>query len=249
MHTRIRRVALAVAAVAIVAIAGGVTYAVADIGGGGVISGCYKSQNGQLRLIDPATDSCHPSETAISWGQTGTQGPKGDKGDPGPPGPQGLTGSPGPPGPAGPKGDKGDSATPLFAVVDGRTTPPTLVRGAHATSVETAEGTSNFRVFFDRNVQACAYVATIGQPGFLTEEPGFITTAAAAVNANAVFVTTDDTTGAGANRRFHLQVICDSASASASASTQAPEASKQGSGKLQGKKSILRANSPGSKGS
>ena len=50
------------------------------------VNGCYKSQNGQLRLIDPATDSCHPSETAISWGQTGTQGPKGDKGDKGDPG-------------------------------------------------------------------------------------------------------------------------------------------------------------------
>jgi hypothetical protein len=76
----------------VVAIAGGVTYAVADIGGGGVISGCYKTQNGQLRLIDPPTDSCHPSETAISWSQTGPQGPKGDKGDPGPPGPEGPKG-------------------------------------------------------------------------------------------------------------------------------------------------------------
>jgi hypothetical protein len=81
MRTRVRRVALAVTAVAVVAIAGGVTYAVAEIGGGGVINGCYKSVNGQLRLIDPATDSCNPSETPISWGQTGTQGPKGDKGD------------------------------------------------------------------------------------------------------------------------------------------------------------------------
>jgi hypothetical protein len=107
MHTRIRRVALAVTAVAIVAIAGGVTYAVAEIGGGGVINGCYKSQNGQLRLIDPATDSCHPSETPISWSQTGPQGPKGDKGDkgdPGPAGPQGPAGSTGPAGPQGPAG-------------------------------------------------------------------------------------------------------------------------------------------------
>jgi hypothetical protein len=96
MRRRFRRVALAVTAVAIVAIGAGVTYAVADIGGGGVIDGCYKSQNGQLRLIDPATDSCNPSETAISWGQTGTQGPKGDKGDPGPPGPQGIQGPAGP---------------------------------------------------------------------------------------------------------------------------------------------------------
>ena len=34
MHTRVRRVAVAVTAVAVVAIAGGVTYAVAEIGGG-----------------------------------------------------------------------------------------------------------------------------------------------------------------------------------------------------------------------
>jgi hypothetical protein len=62
MHRRFRRVAVAVAAVVLVAIAGGVTYAVADIGGGGVITGCYKSQNGQLRVIDPATDHCLPSD-------------------------------------------------------------------------------------------------------------------------------------------------------------------------------------------
>jgi hypothetical protein len=77
MRRRFRRVALAVTAVVAVAIAGGVTYAVADIGSGGVINGCYKSQNGQLRLIDPATDSCRPSETPISWSQTGPQGPPG----------------------------------------------------------------------------------------------------------------------------------------------------------------------------
>ena len=113
MRRRFRRVALAITAVAVVAIAGGVTYAVADIGDGGVINGCYKSQNGQLRLIDPATDSCHPSETAISWSQTGPQGPKGDKGDkgdpgpPGPVGPQGPAGATGPVGPAGPAGPQG----------------------------------------------------------------------------------------------------------------------------------------------
>jgi hypothetical protein len=98
MRRRFRRVALAITAVVVVAIAGGVTYAVADIGSGGVINGCYKSQNGQLRLIDPASDNCLPSETAISWGQTGTQGP------PGPPGPKGDKGDPGPPGPQGPAG-------------------------------------------------------------------------------------------------------------------------------------------------
>jgi hypothetical protein len=88
MRTRFRRVSLAMTAAILVAIVGGVTYAVADVGGGGVINGCYKSVNGQLRVIDPATDSCNPSETPISWSQTGPQGPQGPqgpKGDPGSP--------------------------------------------------------------------------------------------------------------------------------------------------------------------
>ena len=145
MHTRIRRVALAVTAVAVVAIAGGVTYAVADIGGGGVINGCYKSQNGQLRLIDPASDSCNPSETAISWSQTGPQGPKGDKGDKGDPGPQGPAGPPGPtgatgpPGPQGATGPTGPQGPPGLSGLPpvGLFTPTQIVRGAILTCTST----------------------------------------------------------------------------------------------------------------
>jgi Collagen triple helix repeat (20 copies) len=107
MHRRFRRGALAVTAVALVAIAGAVTYAVAGIGGGGVINGCYKSQNGQLRLIDPATDHCLPSEKPISWNQTGTQGPPGPKGATGPAGAKGATGAAGAKGATGAAGPKG----------------------------------------------------------------------------------------------------------------------------------------------
>ena len=121
MRRRFSRIALAITAVVVVAIAGGVTYAVAQIGGGGVINGCYKSVNGPLRLIDPATDSCHPSETPISWSQTGPQGPKGDKGDPGPQGPAGPAGPQGPEGPAGPQGPPRTrgSAEPERDLLDG----------------------------------------------------------------------------------------------------------------------------------
>ena len=66
--------------------AAGITYAQVT---GGVINGCYKSQNGQLRV----SDTCLPSETAISWNQIGPQGPQG---------PQGAQGEPGPTGPIGP---------------------------------------------------------------------------------------------------------------------------------------------------
>ena len=143
MRRRFSRLALAVTAVAAVAIAGAVTYAVADIGGGGVINGCYKSQNGQLRLIDPASDSCNPSETAISWSQTGPQGPKGDTG---PPGPQGPAGVQGPAGPMGPQGSKGDTGAPGPQGPPGlsglppinRFTPTQIVRGAILTCVSTS---------------------------------------------------------------------------------------------------------------
>jgi Collagen triple helix repeat (20 copies) len=157
---------MAIIAVAVVAIAGGVTYAVADVGSGGVINGCYKTQNGQLRLIDPATDSCHPSETAISWNQTGPQGPKGDKGDPGPPGPvgpqgpAGATGPAGPEGPAGPQGATGPQgpAGPQGATGPagpqgppglsglppvGRFTPTQIVRGAILTCASPSTTTTS----------------------------------------------------------------------------------------------------------
>jgi hypothetical protein len=56
-----------------------------------VIYGCYKKQNGQLRIVNNPSD-CRPSEVAISWNLIG---PKGDKGDTGLQGPEGPPGPPG----------------------------------------------------------------------------------------------------------------------------------------------------------
>ncbi len=138
MHRRIRRGALAVTAVALVAIAGAVTYAVADIGGGGVINGCYKTQNGQLRVIDPATDRCLPSETAISWSQTGptgSRGPTGARGPTGPEGPTGSTGARGPTGNTGATGSRGPTGNTGPQGLSGlppvkRFTPTQIIEGA-----------------------------------------------------------------------------------------------------------------------
>lgn len=60
----------------------------------GVIHGCYKAANGQLRIIDPAADSCNNDEAAIQWNQTGPEGPAGPQGPAGPPGPAGQGGTP-----------------------------------------------------------------------------------------------------------------------------------------------------------
>jgi hypothetical protein len=100
------------AAVAAVALAGGIAYA--STSGGGTITACAKAANGDLRLAD--ADGCRSNEQQVTWnevgppgqkGDTGDTGPAGPKGDTGAPGPAGATGSPGSPGPAGPKGDTG----------------------------------------------------------------------------------------------------------------------------------------------
>ena len=97
----------------------------------------------------------------------------------------------------------------LWAVVNADPTTPTIARGSGVTSV-TKSGAGNYVVAFNRNVRQCVYNATIGIPGASgTESPGFITVVAAAVNVNAVFVTTDDITGASVDdRSFHMIVDC-----------------------------------------
>ena len=43
------------------------------------IHGCYKTNNGQLRVVG-ATESCGPSETPIVWSVVGPQGMQGPQG-------------------------------------------------------------------------------------------------------------------------------------------------------------------------
>jgi hypothetical protein len=210
MRRRFSRVVVAITAVAVVAIAGGVTYAVAEIGGGGVINGCYKSQNGQLRLIDPATDSGNPSETSISWGQTGTQGP------------------PGPPGPKGDKGDKGDPgqpATQLWAVIRSDGTIARQSGAVTGTGSFVLPPNGQYFVSFNRDVRQCSYQATIGASlnsttSWSTVPPGHVTVSFMPLGGGqgTVVVETYDAAGTTHTARdFHLAVFCDSAPASASA--------------------------------
>jgi hypothetical protein len=82
---------------------------------GEILYGCYKKENGQLRLVNN-TDQCLPSEMSISWNQKGTAGPQGPEGPagvqgaaglPGPVGSQGIAGLPGPAGIQGLMGQQG----------------------------------------------------------------------------------------------------------------------------------------------
>jgi hypothetical protein len=85
----------------------------------GMIHGCYKTDNGKLRVIDPSSPkkdlgSCKNDESGLNWdqkgptGAAGAQGPKGPSGPQGSAGPAGLAGTPGPQGSQGPPGATGD---------------------------------------------------------------------------------------------------------------------------------------------
>jgi hypothetical protein len=92
---RVSRKVLVALIGALAALMVGVGFAVASIpDASGVFHACYQKNQGQLRLVESASD-CRPSEKATSWGQTGPQGPPGPAGPQGPTGPQGPPGTPG----------------------------------------------------------------------------------------------------------------------------------------------------------
>ena len=83
-----------IALTAVVAVAGGMV--VASIPApDGTINGCYQKNNGQLRVVESASQ-CNPSELALTWQQEGPPGPQGPIGPQGPQGPAGSS-SAGPP--------------------------------------------------------------------------------------------------------------------------------------------------------
>ena len=71
-------IAATAGAIAATILAGGVAWA-AIPDAAGVIHGCYKKSNGDLRVADSAAQ-CGHSEEPISWSQQGPQGPPGVSG-------------------------------------------------------------------------------------------------------------------------------------------------------------------------
>jgi len=59
---------------------------------GNEIHGCYKKNEGGLRIVSHP-GACRPSEVPVSWKQAGRQGPQGEVGPAGPQGPAGPAGS------------------------------------------------------------------------------------------------------------------------------------------------------------
>jgi hypothetical protein len=117
-----------------------------------------------------------------------------------------LQGARGPQGPQGPKGDTGAAATTLWASLnpDG-----TLRRGSGVTSV-TGAPSSFARVVFNRDINNCAILSSIGRTGG-SLSPGqtiadeFVSNGFA---TNEVLVSTADSAGTGAARGVHIAVFC-----------------------------------------
>lgn len=90
----------------------------------GLITGCYATKDGALRLIDTAAgQSCVNKELQITWNQTGPVGAQGPQGAPGPQGPQGPVGAQGMPGPQGDPGPQGPVGRPGPTGVPGQPGP------------------------------------------------------------------------------------------------------------------------------
>jgi hypothetical protein len=112
---RARKVALVAAGGAVaLAVTGGIAFAAIPNSSTGVITGCYKTANGALRVIDAqAGRTCRGGEITLNWNRRGPVGPVGPRGPQGAQGPQGPQGAQGPQGPQGP-------ATPLNPREDSR---------------------------------------------------------------------------------------------------------------------------------
>lgn len=109
---RIRtRAAIAIAIATALGVGGGIGWASIP-SSGGVISGCYDTANGKLRVIDAATATCEKShENPLEWNRIGPQGPQGPQGVPGAQGAQGVQGATGPQGPTGAQGATGSTGS------------------------------------------------------------------------------------------------------------------------------------------
>lgn len=209
-----------------VALATGAVSAI--VGVDGKVHGCYKAQNGQLRVV-AAGEACGPSELALQWNQigpqgaTGAQGLRGPQGEPGADGTDGVDGTDGLPGrdgtdgtngtngidgidgtngtdgAQGPQGPAGPGGASAWALV---ASDGTVVRSSGISGV-TKIGTGAYVINRTPSFGGCAVIATIaGLSGEVTAIPV----------AEGALVTTYDSQGfAGpgtSNRIFSFAAFC-----------------------------------------
>lgn len=91
-----RAITVAVGLLLVAALAAGIARAMIP-DAAGTIHACFKSQNGQLRVVQSA-NQCQKSAESLDWRQYGAPGPQGPQGPQGPFGQQGPQGDTGPDG-------------------------------------------------------------------------------------------------------------------------------------------------------
>lgn len=129
--TKRRLLAMGIGLTAVgVATTGGVAAAqYSGVSGSGVISGCWQTKGGAIRIVDHFP--CPSGELPLRWNQQGRPGVAGPAGPPGadgaagtgPAGPAGPAGAPGPSGAPGPAGSAGSAGSPGAQGAPGATGP------------------------------------------------------------------------------------------------------------------------------
>jgi hypothetical protein len=174
-----RRVILLVLSTVVVLSVAGVAFA-AIPDSGGVIHSCYRTGDGQLRVIDTeAEEACRNAETALVWNQTGPMGPPGPPGTPAPEWPKWYT---------------------TQVLSDGSAFRPSL------DGVTARRGNLGvYFVTFPRTLHSCNYFTTPTE-GPIFAVP--IASYRYAGPENEVMVKTYNADGAPADAAFQLGVIC-----------------------------------------
>jgi hypothetical protein len=94
---------------------------------------------------------------------------------------------------------------PLWAVINAN---GTIARSFGVTSIQKVGGfPGTYVVTFNRNVSNCAYIASLGDGAGNTFQ-GEVSATNNVSDANAVSVSTDNSSGVGTDRAFHLAVFC-----------------------------------------
>jgi hypothetical protein len=163
---RRRGLAIATAAIAAIATAGGIAYA-AIPDSNKVFTACMLNGVGTMRLIDKSLPStnlmshCTDKETQISWNQAGQPGPAGPSG---PQGPKGDTGTPGKDGMNGTNGTNGKDGVSVTNAVE--PAGPNCANGGSEFAVGSGTPTyaCNGKDGKDGANSSPAYAATTSQP-------------------------------------------------------------------------------------
>lgn len=95
----------------------------------------------------------------------------------------------------------------LTAVVTNNGSTCTVVRGSSGVTAS-RPFTGECFVHMGRDVSACTWIATQGNPGSTNVPADFATVRGDSTSVNDVFVVTRDSSGANADANFHLAVIC-----------------------------------------